>query len=199
MHGIYHQAKPDFVIHLSKNEWDFLHCQSCVVRLVRRSEPLLKLSTTKVKGLSGSLLCLYAELILWHNSLWRCDWGWGAVLLSLNWLKRYPNQSWHRNIQYNLFKQLWIKHNAASLSGADCEAASLYINGECISAGLIVFKMIVRKSQRTWQQAAEQTQKHTLQKRCTFQAIHHSHKVIRVAFELCVVDLHWAYATIQCC
>lgn len=60
-------------------------------------------------------------------------------IIVVHWFKLYPNQSWHKHILFNLFKQHWIKHNATSLSVDDCEAAPLYINGECmkVDAGIV--------------------------------------------------------------
>lgn len=53
--------------------------------------------------------------------------------------KLYSNQSWHKLPLFNLSKQQWIKHNATSLSAADCEAAPLYIDGESmkVDAGIV--------------------------------------------------------------
>lgn len=45
-----------------------------------------------------------------------------SSIISVYWFKLYPNQSWHKHILFNLFEQHWIKHNASSLSVADCEA-----------------------------------------------------------------------------
>lgn len=56
-------------------------------------------------------------------------------IIIMRWFKLYPNQSWHKHILFNLFKQYWIKHNATSLSVVDCKAAHLYINGECMKVG----------------------------------------------------------------
>lgn len=78
--------------HSSFKESTGLSCQSCVVRLVRRSEPLLKLSNTKVQGWvdpsSVFMQSWFYDTILFGGAtvaqgLFHCHWiDWSTPLIS---------------------------------------------------------------------------------------------------------------------